>query len=40
MNRPSFIKIGISQHEGEITRVTVSGQCRYMGAGYFELVNS
>lgn len=36
MNRPSFIKIGIEQHEGEITRVTVSGQCHFMGAGYFE----
>jgi trans-2,3-dihydro-3-hydroxyanthranilate isomerase len=37
MNRPSFIKIGIEQQDGEITRVTVSGQCRFMGAGYFEV---
>jgi trans-2,3-dihydro-3-hydroxyanthranilate isomerase len=37
MNRPSFIKIGIEQHEGEITRVKVSGQCFAMGGGYFEL---
>lgn len=37
MGRPSFIKIGIEQHAGEITRVTVSGQCRMMGAGYFEV---
>lgn len=37
MNRPSFIKIGIEQEQGEITRVTVSGQCRLMGAGYFEV---
>lgn len=27
MNRPSFIKIGIEQAQGEITRVKVSGQC-------------
>jgi trans-2,3-dihydro-3-hydroxyanthranilate isomerase len=37
MGRPSFIKIGIEQRDGEITRVTVSGQCRFMGAGYFEV---
>jgi trans-2,3-dihydro-3-hydroxyanthranilate isomerase len=37
MNRPSFIKIGIEQHDGEITRVKVSGQCVAMGGGYFEL---
>lgn len=37
MGRPSFIKIGIEQHAGEITRVTISGQCQMMGAGYFEL---
>lgn len=37
MGRPSFIKIGIEQSNGEISRVTVSGQCRSMGAGYFEL---
>lgn len=37
MGRPSFIKIGIEQHEGEITRVTISGQCRFMGGGYFEV---
>jgi trans-2,3-dihydro-3-hydroxyanthranilate isomerase len=37
MNRPSFIKIGIEQEQDEITRVTVSGQCRLMGAGYFEV---
>jgi trans-2,3-dihydro-3-hydroxyanthranilate isomerase len=37
MNRPSFIKIGIEQSAGDITRVTVSGQCRFMGGGYFEL---
>ncbi len=37
MNRPSFIKIGIEQREGEITRVTISGQCVFMGGGYFEV---
>ncbi|HEX8492810.1 MAG TPA: PhzF family phenazine biosynthesis protein [Pyrinomonadaceae bacterium] len=37
MNRPSFIKIGIEQTAGEITRVTVSGQCYFMGAGYLEV---
>ncbi|HEY0384714.1 MAG TPA: PhzF family phenazine biosynthesis protein, partial [Pyrinomonadaceae bacterium] len=37
INRRSFIKIGIEQRAGDITRVTVSGQCRLMGAGYFEL---
>lgn len=37
MGRPSFIKIGIEHSNGEISRVTVSGQCRWMGAGYFEL---
>lgn len=37
MGRPSFIKIGIEQSNSEISRVTVSGQCRSMGAGYFEL---
>jgi trans-2,3-dihydro-3-hydroxyanthranilate isomerase len=37
MGRPSFIKIGIEQQDGEITRVTVSGQCRFMGAGHFEI---
>jgi trans-2,3-dihydro-3-hydroxyanthranilate isomerase len=37
MNRPSFIKIGIERHDGEITRVHISGQCVLMGGGYFEL---
>lgn len=37
MGRPSFIKIGIEQQGGEITRVTVSGQCRFMGGGYLEV---
>jgi trans-2,3-dihydro-3-hydroxyanthranilate isomerase len=37
MNRPSFIKIGITQADGEISRVTVSGQCYFMGAGHFEV---
>jgi trans-2,3-dihydro-3-hydroxyanthranilate isomerase len=37
MNRPSFIKIGIEQREGEITRVTIGGQCVFMGGGYFEV---
>jgi trans-2,3-dihydro-3-hydroxyanthranilate isomerase len=37
MNRPSFIKIGITQQDEEITRVTVSGQCYFMGAGHFEV---
>ena len=37
MKRPSFIKIGITLAQDEITRVTISGQCRFMGAGYFEV---
>ena len=37
MGRPSFIKIGVEQNAGEITRVTVSGQCYFMGAGYLEV---
>lgn len=37
MGRPSFIKIGIEQDAGEIKRVTVSGQCYFMGAGYLEV---
>lgn len=37
MGRPSFIKIGIEQEAGQITRVEVSGQCRYMGGGFFEV---
>lgn len=37
MGRPSFIKIGVEQAAGEITRVTVSGQCYFMGAGYLEV---
>jgi len=37
MNRPSFIKIGITMSQDEITRVTVSGQCHFMGGGYFEV---
>jgi trans-2,3-dihydro-3-hydroxyanthranilate isomerase len=37
MNRPSFIKIGIEQRDGEITRVKVSGQCVSMGGGYLEV---
>lgn len=40
MNRPSFIKIGVEQAGGEITRVTVSGQCYFMGAGYLEVAEA
>jgi trans-2,3-dihydro-3-hydroxyanthranilate isomerase len=37
MNRPSIIKIIIEQEAGEITRVRVGGQCRFVGEGYLEV---
>jgi trans-2,3-dihydro-3-hydroxyanthranilate isomerase len=37
MGRPSIIKIVIEQDAGEISRVTVGGQCRFMGEGYLEV---
>jgi trans-2,3-dihydro-3-hydroxyanthranilate isomerase len=37
MGRPSIIKIIIEQEEGEIKRVRVGGQCRFMGEGYLEV---
>lgn len=37
MGRPSIIKIIIEQEAGEITRVRVGGQCRFMGEGYLEV---
>jgi trans-2,3-dihydro-3-hydroxyanthranilate isomerase len=37
MGRPSIIKIIIEQQAGEITRVRVGGQCRFVGEGYLEV---
>jgi trans-2,3-dihydro-3-hydroxyanthranilate isomerase len=37
MNRPSIIKIIIEQEAGEISKVLVGGQCRFMGEGYLEV---
>lgn len=40
MGRPSLIHIEIEQANGQITGVTVGGQCVFMGEGYFELPES
>jgi trans-2,3-dihydro-3-hydroxyanthranilate isomerase len=37
MGRPSIIKIIIEQEAGEISRVRIGGQCRFMGEGYLEV---
>jgi trans-2,3-dihydro-3-hydroxyanthranilate isomerase len=37
MGRPSIIKIIIDHEAGEIGRVRVGGQCRFMGEGYLEV---
>ena len=37
MGRPSIIKIIIEQDAGEINRVRIGGQCRFMGEGYLEV---
>lgn len=37
MGRPSIIKIIIEQEAGEITRVRVGGQSRFVGEGYLEV---
>jgi trans-2,3-dihydro-3-hydroxyanthranilate isomerase len=37
MGRPSIIKIIVEQNAGEITRVRVGGQCRFVGEGYLEV---
>ena len=37
MGRPSIIKIIVDHEAGEITRVRVGGQCRFMGEGYLEV---
>jgi len=37
MGRPSIIKIVIEQEAGEMTRVRIGGQCRFMGEGYLEV---
>ena len=37
MGRPSIIKIVIEREAGQITRVQVGGQCRFVGEGYLEI---
>ena len=37
LGRPSIIKIIIDNEAGEISRVRVGGQCRFMGEGYLEV---
>ncbi|MDQ3818663.1 MAG: PhzF family phenazine biosynthesis protein, partial [Acidobacteriota bacterium] len=37
IGRPSILKIVIEHDKGEVTRVRVGGQCRFVGEGYLEV---